>query len=148
MPAATRRAALGDVAALGAISGLRTFTGPAILALRGRWGDGPVARLVPLGAVGELVGDKLPAIPPRSDAPALLARIASGAAAGATLAGPRGAGLGAAAATATTYASERLRAVVGKRTGVPDPVLGLIEDGLAIGIALWATRGGAAGAGA
>ncbi|MFZ0089518.1 MAG: hypothetical protein WAL63_08430, partial [Solirubrobacteraceae bacterium] len=55
-------------------------------------------------------------------------------------AGSAGAGAAAAGALATTYASERLRAGVGTRVGLPDPVLGVIEDAVALGVALAATR--------
>lgn len=125
---------------LGAVCGLRTFTAPAVLAARGSWGRRP-ARVLPVVAAGELLADKLPMIPPRSDPPSLLGRVLSGAACGAAVAGPRGAGVAAAVAGATAYPSERLRAVVGARTRIPDPVLGLVEDAVAVGVSAWATRG-------
>ncbi len=141
MTSSDSTSALRRAAALGAVSGLRTFTAPGVLAARGRWGRGRVARVVPVVAAGELVGDKLPMIPPRSDPPSLLGRLASGAAAGSAAAGARGAGVGAAFAAATAYPSERLRSLIGTHTGVPDPVLGAAEDVLAIGISAWSSRG-------
>jgi uncharacterized membrane protein len=131
----TASSALGPAAILGAVSGVRTFTAPAALALRGRLGRGPIGRAVPLLAVGELIADKLPFIPPRSDPPSLLGRVASGTAVGALVAGPRGAGAGAAGAAATTYASERLRGALGERLPLSDPLLGLAEDALAVAVA-------------
>lgn len=128
-------------AALGAVSGLRTFTAPGVLAARGRWDRGPLSWILPLAAAGELVGDKLPVIPPRSDPASLIARVTSGAATGAAVGGARGAGLGATGAAATTYASERLRSLVGQRTGIPDVALGAAEDAVAVGVAFWMTRG-------
>ncbi len=136
----SRRPPLADAAALGAVSGLRTFTGPAVLAARGRFGTGPVRSLLVAAALGELVGDKLPMIPPRSDPPSLLVRVLSGAAVGGAVAGRDGAGAGAAGAAATTYVTERLRAGMGERTQIPDPWLGLGEDALAAGVAVLAAR--------
>lgn len=136
----SRRPPLADAAVLGAVSGLRTFTGPAVLALRGRFGAGAVRGLFIAAALGELVGDKLPMIPPRSDPAALLGRVLSGATVGGAVAGRAGAGAGAASAAATTYVTERLRAGVGERTGIPDPWLGLGEDVLAAGVAVLAGR--------
>ena len=128
------RAPLASAAALGAVSGLRTFAGVSGLALKGTWGRG--GRTAALAAAaGEIGLDKLPMVPPRSDAPALAGRAVTGALVGRAIAGSRGAGAGAACALATTYGSERLRAMIGQRTGVPDALLGAIEDALAIGTA-------------
>jgi uncharacterized membrane protein len=143
VPNSTVSCALGPAAILGGVSGVRTFTAPAVLALRGRLGRGPIRRAVPLLAAGELIADKLPFIPPRSDPPSLLGRVASGTAVGALVAGPRGAGAGAAGAAATTYASERLRGALGQRLPLSDPLLGLAEDVLAVAVA----TGAAAAAG-
>lgn len=139
MPESSRRPR-ADAAALGAVSGLRTFTGPAVLALRGRLGHGAARRLLIAAAAGELVGDKLPLMPFRSDPPSLIARLGSGATVGRAVAGAGGAGVGAAGAAATTYLSERLRAAVGQRTGIPDPLVGVSEDALVLGVAVLATR--------
>jgi uncharacterized membrane protein len=139
VPASSRRATVRDAAALGVVSGMRTFTAAGVLALRGRW-DGPAGRIAPLVALGEFAADKHPAIPPRSDPPLLLGRVLSGAIAGRALAGARGAGVGAAGAAATTHASERLRGMIGQRTGIPDALIGLAEDVVAVGLAVHATR--------
>lgn len=90
--------------------------------------------------VGELGGDKLPAIPPRSDPLSVAGRLATGALAGWTVGGREGARLGATGAAATTYASERARAILAGRTGLPDPLLGVAEDALAVGVAVAASR--------
>jgi len=140
VPDSSRRPPLTDAAALGAVCGLRTFTGPALLAARGRLGTGPVRSLLVAAGLGELIADKLPMIPPRSDPASLLARLLSGAAVGRAVAGRDGAGAGAAGAAATTYLSERLRAGIGERTQVPDPWLGLAEDALAAGTAVLVSR--------
>lgn len=141
MPGSSSTSSPAPAAALGAVSGLRTFTAPGVLAARGRWGRGPLSWILPLAAAGELLGDKLPVIPPRSDPASFIARVTSGAATGAAVGGARGAGLGATGAAATTYASERLRSLVGQRTGIPDVVLGAAEDAVAAGVAFWTTRG-------
>lgn len=128
---------------LGAVSGLRTFTAPGVLAARGRWGRGALAWALPLAAAGELAADKTPAIPPRSDPPSLAGRVLSGAAVGAAVGGARGAGAGAAGAAATTYASERLRSLLGARTGLPDLAVAAAEDALAVTLAAAASADGA-----
>jgi uncharacterized membrane protein len=134
VPSSSHRAPLANAAALGAASGLRTFGGLGGLALRGTWGRR--GRTVALAAAaGEIGFDKLPMVPPRSDVPGLAGRAVTGALAGRAIAGSRGAGAGAACALATAYGSERLRAMIGQRTGVPDVLLGAIEDALAIGAA-------------
>lgn len=134
-------------AAVGAVCGLRTFTAPAILAANGSWGDGAPARLLPAAGVGELVADKLPMMPPRSDPPAFAGRVLSGAACGWTvsrLAGKAGVPAtvaGALAAAASIVPSQKLRAALGRRTGVADPLLAIAEDLLAVGVVLAVTHG-------
>lgn len=119
---------------------MRTFGPWAGLVLRRRV-SGRYLRLgLAVAAGGEMLADKLPAIPPRSDPPALAGRVISGALAGRVVAGPYGAGVAAAAAAATTYASERARALLAARTPFPDQALGLLEDALVLGIAAAAAR--------
>ncbi len=80
-----------------------------------------------------MVADKTPLVPSRTSAPALLGRLISGGLAGATLfvaEGRRrnsGAILGALSAFAAAHAGERLRAM-GVQKGIPDPILGTLED--------------------
>jgi uncharacterized membrane protein len=126
--------------AIGVACGSRTFVVPAVLACRGRWGDRRVAIVVPLLSAGELVADKLPATPPRSEPPGLAGRIASAAASGAAVAGAPGAMIAAAVAGVATFALQRGRAALGRRTGIPDPALGALEDAIALGLAVWSTR--------
>ena len=133
-----------SAAVLGAVSGMRAFGGWAGLALRGRVGDRRLRGVLLAAAAGEMAGDKTPWIPPRSDPPALAGRVISGALAGRLVGGAPGARLGAATAAAGTYASERARALLGQRLGMPDPVLGVAEDALVIGVAIAAS--GASGA--
>ena len=86
-------ARLRRAAALGAVTGTRTFLAPAALALRGRLGK--AARfVVPVLAAGELVADKLPMAPGRVEGPGLVGRVVFGALSGRTVAGGRGARVG------------------------------------------------------
>jgi uncharacterized membrane protein len=124
-------------AALGAATGARTFVAPAALALRGRLGK--VAGVaVPLLAATELVADKLPSTPPRSEVlQGLAGRLASGTFAGAVVGGRPGARVGFSMALVGTYTSERVRALLGAATGADDRLLAGAEDGVAIGLAAW-----------
>ncbi len=137
---------------LGAISGLRSMAGPAAVSRSVATGnldnleDTPFAALgsskVPQALtvleVGEIVGDKLPVTPSRTSLLPLLGRAASGALVGATLfaSGERhpvaGAILGAASAVAAAFAGEYLRAYAVEKTGVPDIVAALLEDGIVL----------------
>jgi uncharacterized membrane protein len=139
VPSQSDRTPPAAAAALGAVTGLRSTAGPAALGLRGRWGrSGRIAAL--LAATGEVTFDKLPAVPPRSDLPSLTGRILSGAFTGREVGGASGAGAGAACALATAYGSQRLRALVGERTGLPDALIGALEDAVVIVVAAGATR--------
>jgi uncharacterized membrane protein len=120
-------AELRRAAALGTVTGARTFLAPAALALRGRLGR--VAKFaLPALAAGELVGDKLPSAPPRSQGPGLVGRVVSGAFSGRVGGGSRGLRVGAAFALASTYPSQALRAQIVNRTPVPDIAWAVPED--------------------
>ena len=141
------RKALG----LGVISGLRSTSGPAFVSRAASRGglDLGGTRLAFLGsprlskallvmALGEIVGDKLPAAPSRTTLPPLLGRAASGGLVGAALfvsEGRRaatGAALGSSAAVAAAFAGERLRALLVEKTGLPNPALALAEDAVVL----------------
>jgi len=117
-------------AAMGAVCGLRTFTGPAIVA-------GPAHRnVLVLLAAGELIADKLPFMPNRTDPPSLAARFISGAICGMAVAGRRKRGerilsgiVGGTAALAAAYAGLQYRRHVKLR---PLPAA-LLEDAIAVG---------------
>ncbi|MEA2664224.1 MAG: hypothetical protein QOI11_1168 [Candidatus Eremiobacteraeota bacterium] len=123
---------------IGLVSGLRSLTGPA--ATRIRQGGTP-ALVLPLLALGELVADKLPGIPPRTAPPALAARALAGGFAGASLVGDEGDrrigfALGAAGAIAAAYLALRLRRAAHEATGLPDPLIALVEDVAAVSAGL------------
>ncbi|MDQ4126689.1 MAG: DUF4126 family protein [Actinomycetota bacterium] len=141
------RKALG----LGAICGLRSMSGPAFVSRAAANGSLPldrtalsflgsprVSKTLLVMALGELVVDKLPATPSRTALPPLLGRAASGTLVGAALFasdGRRvaaGAVLGSTAAVAAAFAGERLRVLAGEKTGLPDPVVALAGDAIAL----------------
>lgn len=127
--------AVAAAAGLGAAAGLRAGTPLAVLQLRRgllRW---PLGWLLLASGAGELVVDKLPAAGSRTSPPALLGRIASAAWAGATVAGPVGAGVAAVAAVSSAFAGMHLRRLLGRGTGLPDGVFATAEDLVAVALA-------------
>ena len=88
--------------------------------------------------IGEMFVDKLPVAPSRTSPPPLLGRAASGAFVGSALFvsdGRRavmGGALGAVSALMGAYVGERLRLLGAERTGIPDPVVALVEDGVVL----------------
>lgn len=147
-------------AGLGAISGIRSMAGPALLARAARRGelgnlsDTPfaalgsdkTAALLTALMVGEMIGDKTPFIPARTSAPAVLGRTLFGALVGSALFvsgrrdGAPGALLGVLSALAGVYAADRLRKGVTRHLGVPDPLFGLFEDALVLSFSSRLTR--------
>lgn len=143
---------LARTLALGVLTGGRSATPLAVLALNhdrkslsGSWQQWklfstPLGRgILVASAVGELIGDKLPATPSRIGFPAILGRIASGAVAGAALGttGRRnlvveGAILGGVGAIVGSFVGWAARKAVGGVTHLPDPVVALAEDAATI----------------
>jgi uncharacterized membrane protein/uncharacterized protein (UPF0548 family) len=133
---------------LSALSGFRSFTPLAALAMTGRREGSPLllpilARTVrPAGldalALGEIAADKTAWIPTRTSPPALFGRALAGSAVGASFGmrrdrrwlGP--ALIGAAAAIAGSFVSYQLREQVRRSTRLPSAALGLVEDALVI----------------
>jgi uncharacterized membrane protein len=137
--------------AFAAISGVRSMAPPALLSRAVRRGDVSglrATRFALLGddrvwallqalMLGEMIGDKTPFIPSRTSAGPLFGRALSGALVGSALFASRskhrglsGALLGAASALAGVYAADRLRSATTQGLGLPDPLFGLLEDGL------------------
>lgn len=152
------KGSLATAAGLGAVTGLRSFTGAALLAhevsgrgrLEGwrtrhgsrleRWLAEPtVARTLEVLAIGELLGDKLPGVPARVAPGPLLGRVVIGALLGAIVVDEdrraAGAMAGAAGALAGAVAGWWLRREAGRATFLPDPALAVAEDAVAVAAA-------------
>jgi hypothetical protein len=136
MPSAAR---WPDAALAGYASSMRTFAGPAALAARGHI-RGPARVATLLASAGELVLDKLPAATDRVALPAVGGRVAAGAYSGREIAGPAGLAAGAAGALVGSWSTWRARRLVVEATGLPDPVVAVGEDVLALTTAAIATR--------
>jgi uncharacterized membrane protein len=128
-----RTSTLTETMALGAISGMRTFSGPAALTFGHRLG---LRRAAAALAIAEMVADKLPSVPDRIAPFPLTARATSGAVVGGVIAREEGrnvwagALLGAAAAVAAAYAAYHLR----RRSPLPNALNGMLEDAVVFGV--------------
>jgi uncharacterized membrane protein len=141
---------------IGAITGLRSMTGPAIISWAAHlgWIDltaSPLAfmgyaatpYIISLLAIGELIADKLPATPSRKALPGFAARIVLGAfcgyalSAGVGLPAIFGAVAGCAGAVAGTLAGYEARTRLVKALRVPDVLIALLEDAVAIAAGLF-----------
>jgi uncharacterized membrane protein len=136
---------------IGVIAGLRTLTAPAVVAWAANrhWLNlhnsplglmGSIAAVVvfTLGALGELVVDKLPSTPNRTKLLGLIGRSVLGALSGAAVAAAGaqsitiGAVLGVAGAIAGAFAGYEIRKRLVGALKVPDFVIALFEDAVAI----------------
>jgi uncharacterized membrane protein len=142
--------------AIGIVSGMRSLTAPAVAAWTARrnWLNLAGTRLAFMGstaavaiftvlAIIELVADKLPSTPSRTAPVGLIARFVCGALSGACVgvsAGQSpapGAILGAAGAIAGAFAGYQWRTGLVRALKVPDFIIALVEDAIAIGAALF-----------
>lgn len=145
---------------LGAVAGMRAMSAPALLSYAATTGQNEglsktplasqnVSKTLGLLAVGEMIADKLPAIPDRTSTSSLAARAASGAFAGAAIFNSEkksvgiGAAVGALAAVASAFAAFQVRRKAGKELNVPDPVVALVEDALVVSAGFAILRAGA-----
>ncbi|TWR31315.1 DUF4126 family protein [Mucilaginibacter pallidiroseus] len=139
-------------AGLGAVAGMRTFLAPAIISHfysrhKSQNIEGsavgfvqtiPTSKVFKVLAAGELIGDKMPMAPNRTEAPGLIGRIVTGVFTGATIykADSKNALLGGliggTAAAAATFGCFFLRTTLNKKTALPNFVTGACEDALAI----------------
>jgi uncharacterized membrane protein len=150
--------------AIGFIAGLRSMTAPAAVAWAVSFGwlslEGtPLAFLGSAAAryillvlmVGELVLDKLPFTPSRTRPGPFMGRVVAGALSGAALlAGlgeslPLGALAGGIGAVGGTLAGYRARTGLVRALGVPDYVVAVLEDVVAVGGALLVVAAGSIG---
>jgi uncharacterized membrane protein len=137
---------------IGMVTGLRSMTGPAVVCWAAHlgWLNLEGSRLAFMEstaatygfsvlALGELVADKLPFIPNRTSPGPLFGRIILGALSGAAIcmaAGPStiaGAILGAAGGVIGAFAGYRARAGLVRKSRLPDWVIALAEDLVAVG---------------
>jgi uncharacterized membrane protein len=106
-------------------------------------GTTPAAAIFTVLALLELISDKLPKTPSRTAPPGLIARLLMGGFAGACLATSRGQGailgilVAIVGALVGTFAGYQLRTRSVKALRVPDFVIALVEDLVAIGCSLW-----------
>ena len=128
------RASLADTLTLCTITGMRSMSGPAALALA----RGGISRpLLGVLAAGEMIVDKTSFVGDRTDAVPLAGRAVMGALVGGWLARERGGSavlgglLGAATAVAATHLAYQAR----KRLPFSTAVNGLIEDGIVAAVA-------------
>jgi uncharacterized membrane protein len=137
---------------LGFLAGLRSMTPLAAVAWGARlgWlhldgtpltflGSAPAAYLLTALMLAELVADKLPRTPSRTQPGPFVGRVVTGGLAGAALLGGTGGSLalgailGALGAVAGTLGGYRARTGLVRMLGVPDYVVALAEDAVAVG---------------
>lgn len=146
---------LATAAAFGTLTGMRSVSGPTLLAARSlvagaQPGAGPAERwlarpgtALALGvlALGEMVADKTPWIPPRVAPPSVAGRIASGALCGGVQArrwrqrGWAPALVGGLAALGSTFVAYSVRQRTSERFGISTVLLGVLEDAVVIAAA-------------
>jgi uncharacterized membrane protein len=133
------RSSLTETVVLGALSGMRSMSGPATLALRR--GGVPAAAMLTLAA-GEMVADKTSIVPDRIEPLPLAGRMAAGAIVGVVIAREGGDSLllggviGAAAATVATHVAYAVR----RRLAGSSIAGGVVEDLVVAATALMAAR--------
>jgi uncharacterized membrane protein len=141
---------------IGALTGLRSMTSPAVTAWAAHlgWlhldeplsfiGSGASVAVFTVLAIGELVVDKLPKTPRRTEPLGLGARFVFGGLCGACVSSTPlvGACLGAIGGLVGAFAGYQARTRLVKALGLPDIVVALAEDCLAIGGCLWVVSRG------
>ena len=120
---------------LAVVSGLRSTFGVALMEAAY---DRPNRKGWALAAMGEMVVDKVPGVPSRASLPAMLPRAMAGAYVAKQVMDREGvedpwaAPMGAAVAAGVAALAPRIRGLLGMVLGVPSPVLGLVEDYIAL----------------
>lgn len=140
---------------IGVVTGLRSMTAPAVVAWAAHLGwinlsGSPLAFMASawavgiftVGALGEIVADKLPTTPARTAAVGLTARIVIGLLTGACLGVAGGASywlgalIGAIGAIAGAFGGYQARVRLARGLNVPDAAIALPEDLVGIGLGL------------
>jgi len=122
---------------LAVVSGLRSTFGVALLEAAY---ERPNRKNWAIAAMGEMVVDKIPFAPSRASLPAMLPRAVAGAYVAQQVMDREGvqdqwaAPMGAAVAAGVAALAPRIRGLLGVVLGVPQPLLGLAEDYLALRI--------------
>ena len=138
--------------AIGLICGLRSLTGPAVISLAAHWkwidlqhsalsflGTTAAVFISIAAALIEIIVDKLPNTPRRTEALGLIARLLFGGLCGAAICAARdqsmviGAVLGGAGGLIGAFAGYQARTRLVRALGAADLVVALIEDAVAIG---------------
>jgi uncharacterized membrane protein len=138
--------------AIGLIAGLRSMTAPAVVSWAAQWkwldlgqsqlaffGSTMAAYIFTAGAIVEIIVDKLPKTPKRTEALGLIARFALGGLSGAALCAAAsqsavlGGVLGGVGGVVGGFAGYAARTRLVKALKVPDRVVALVEDAVAIG---------------
>src|SRR3954447_20526340 len=144
-PTRRRGAVVGSVL-LGAASGLRAQLAVATVVARPDPSLPPIfrrpwtRRLLVAAAAAELVGDKLPTAPSRLEPPGLVGRLAMGALAAGLFAQarqaawPAAAAIGASSAAIAAKIGHDLRVEIAQHA--PDPAVAIVEDELALALAI------------
>lgn len=121
---------------LAVVTGLRAALGPALIS---RSQIRPERQNLALAAIGEMIIDKIPFAPSRDTLLPLIARGLAGAWVAnrcveedGAEADPWAAPLGAAVAMGVAVITPKIRKTLGWTTGIPQPILGLFEDYLAL----------------
>jgi len=136
---------------IGVIAGLRSMTAPAVVSWAAHWkwlnlqhsflaflGSTAAVCILTAAAIVELVVDKLPKTPRRTEPLGLIARFALGGLSGAALCAVAsqsvvlGAALGGVGGVAGGFAGYEARTRLVKALKVPDTVVALLEDAVAI----------------
>lgn len=141
---------------IGIVAGLRSMMAPAVASWMARthgaglaasrlgfMGSTQAVAIFTIGALAELIADKLPKTPRRTNPGSFILRLVTGAVSGATLTAGAGGStiaggvLGALGAVVGTVGGYRVRARTVKWLAVPDFVIALAEDAVAIGLAIF-----------
>jgi len=120
---------------LAVVSGLRSTFG---IALMEAAYDRPNRKAWALAALGEMVVDKVPGVPSRASLPAMLPRAVAGGYVAKQVMDREGVEdpwavpMGAAVASGVAALAPRIRGILSTVLGVPGPLLGLVEDYIAL----------------
>jgi hypothetical protein len=120
---------------LAVVSGLRSTFGVALMEAAY---DRPNRKAWALAALGEMVVDKIPGVPSRASLPVMLPRAVAGGYVAKQVMDHEGVEdpwavpMGAAVASGVAALAPRIRGILSTVLGVPNPLMGLVEDYIAL----------------